>query len=166
MNRILFTLAAALLVHVCSVSAQELQMDSITKKWMYRGIVSVDSASASDLYERALVWAESTYKMPVDNVREMKETRTIVVTGNWLKIAAMTNSDVMRHVLIIEVKDGRARYTFTDFVIEHKSGFTAGSLEYMENTAIKKHRKQYAERCSSTAGELERALGMAKASDW
>lgn len=159
------TLLAALL-YMCSVSAQELQLDSLTKKWMYRGVVAVDSASAADLYDRARMWAAATYKMPADQVRASKESGQVVVVGNWLKIAQLANSDVMRHVLTIEVKDGRARYTFTDFVIEHKTGMFAGSLEYMEKTTIKKHRAQYAERCAAAAGELERALRAKAAADW
>lgn len=149
---------AAYLSLVCSVSAQELQMDSTTKKWMYRGVIAVDSARATDLYARAWRWVATAYKMPGDQAREIKESGTIVVSGNWLKIAAMTNGDVMRHALTIEVKDGRVRYTFTDFVIDHKTGLAAGTLEYMENTAIKKHRRMYAERCAAAAGEMERAL--------
>lgn len=160
------TLLAALLLYVSSVSAQELQLDSLTKKWMYRGTVAVDSASAADLYERARLWASSTYKMPADQVRELKESGQVVVVGNWLKIAQLANSDVMRHVLTIDVKDGRVRYTFTDLVIEHKTGMFAGSLEYMEKTTIKKHRTQYAERCAAAAGDLERALRVKVAADW
>lgn len=160
------TLIAALLLPVCSVSAQELQMDSLTKKWMYRGVVAVDSASASDLYARAVAWAVSAYTSPGDGVREAKDAGRVVVAGNWLKIAQLKDSDVMRHTLTIEVKDGRVRYTFTDFVIEHKAGFLAGSLEYMENTAIKKSRAQYAKRCAESAVGLERAVKAGTVGGW
>lgn len=159
-------LTIAFVALLTGASAQELQMDSTTKKWVYRGIVKVDSASAADLYERARLWAVTTYKMSNDQVNEFKESQQIVIAGNWLKFEQITNDDVFQHTLMIEVKDGRARYVFTDFVIEHKQGFMAGTREYMENTAIKKHRKQYAGRCATVASELEKALKFAKSSDW
>lgn len=157
---------AALVSLVCSVSAQELQMDSTTKKWMYRGVIAVDSAGAGVLYDRARVWVASSYKDRRDAVQyESKEDGKVIARGNWPKIKGMQGGDVYQHTLIIEVRDGRLRYTFTDLVIEHNSGLVAGSLEYMENTAIRKNRARFAERCSAAAVELERAL-KAATSDW
>lgn len=65
-----------------------------------------------------------------------------------------------RHRLTLECKDGRLRYTFSDLVIDH-----GNVLEYMENTAIKKHRKQYAQMSAQAAGSLEKAMVFGT-SDW
>jgi hypothetical protein len=159
-------LTIAFMALVAGAGAQELQMDSTTKKWIYRGVIAVDSMSADDLYARAKEWAAATYKMPDDNIVEIKESGRVVVAGNWLKIEQLKDSDVMRHTLALEVKDGRLRYTFTDFVIDHKNGFMAGSLEYMENTAIKKHRKEYAKKSAAAAVDLERMITSHKSADW
>lgn len=163
--KVVFTIAFA--VALSGAAAQELQMDSVSKKWMYQGVIKADSAAADALWSRARQWVATSYREAKDQVRyENKEEGKIVVNGRWAKIAGVQAGDAYLHTLTLETKDGRLRYTFTDLVVEHNSGMFAGSLEYMENTAIKKNRKRFADRCAAAAAELERVLLVANSSEW
>lgn len=160
MKSLLTTALAALLL--TGAAAQELQMDSTTKKWMYRGVIRNDSLSAGEVFDRARKWVSLFYATPDDRVSyESRDEGQITVDGVWRKsTGGIVSRDAMRHRLTLECKKGRLRYTFSDLVIDH-----GNVLEYMENTAIKKHRKQYAQMSAQAAGSLEKAM-LSGTSDW
>jgi hypothetical protein len=95
-------------------SAQELQFDSIAQKYYYQGIVKIDSAKAGALYEICLQWVARAYNSAKDVIQyKDKAEAKIIVKGTW---RAVLPEDYDEHTMIIECKDGRVRYTFTDFI--------------------------------------------------
>lgn len=68
-------------------------------------VAAVDGISAAELYSRAKAWAALTYKSGKDVVQlDDKEAGRLVVKGNLGRL---------RHTVVIEVKDGRYRYTIS-----------------------------------------------------
>lgn len=149
-----------LLVQVCSVSAQELEMDSTTGKWMYRKVVVLDSMKASDLYERSRQWIARAYMSADDVIQyENKEEGKLMGRGYW-KMAMSLNNEKKEHVIIIECKDGRVRYTFTDFVRETYSTTLGRERKPLESIKFMKKLAQnaFALEAAQSGAELEKAL--------
>ena len=152
---------AILALCVAGATAQELQMDSTTGKWMYRGIVKVDSVGSSELFDRANEWIARSYRSANAVVQySSKEDGKVVAKGNWPGLFGA----YFEHILIIETKDGRLRYTYTDFV----SVYNTGMRSPLEKTKGKKGMwKQFAENAQKSGASLvQSVLSASKSSDW
>lgn len=152
---------AILALCVAGATAQELQMDSTTGKWMYRGIVKVDSVGSSELFDRANVWIARSYRSANVAIQySSKEEGKIVAKGNWLGVFGESSE----HVIIIETKDGRLRYTYTDFV----SVYTSGQRNPLEKVKAQKTTwRRFAENAQKSGASLAQSvLSASKSSDW
>lgn len=150
------------MVMLCSVSAfgQELSMDSTTGKWMYRRMVAVDSMNMWDLYERSRQWMVRAYVSADDVIQyESKEEGKLMGRGNW-KVQYSLNNERMEHILIIECRDGRVRYTFTDFVRETYDSTLGRQRKALESITFMKKaaRDGFAKEATRTGEDLEKAL--------
>lgn len=152
-----------LVVVLCSVSAsvaQTLEMDSTTGKLMYRRVVKLDSVEAGVLYERARQWLVRAYKSADDVLQyENKTEGKLMGRGLWIP-AASVNNEKNEHVIIIECRDGRVRYTFTDFVRETYDTTLGRQRKALEAIKFMKKASQdyYAKEAARMGGELEKAL--------
>jgi hypothetical protein len=152
---------------LCSLSAfgQELETDSATMKLMYCRVVTVDSASAGQLYELARQWMARAYVSADDVIQyENKEEGKIIGRGVWM---TAFSSEKRWHVLTIECKDGRARYTFTDFVRETNDATLGKQRKELEKiTFMKKaNREEFAKDAARMGADLEKALMEQKGKD-
>lgn len=149
----------AMLLPVCA-AGQELELDTTTNKLMYRRVVEVDSATAVQLYELARQWMARAYKS-ADNVLqyENKEEGKLIGRGVW-PVAFSTNNERMEHVIIIECREGRVRYTFTDFVRETYDAALGRQRKALEDIKFMKKsvREAWAKEAARTGGDLEKAL--------
>ena len=151
-----------LVVLLCSVSAfgQELEMDSTTGKLMYRRVVTVDSAKAGDLYELARQWFVRAYVSADDVLQyESKAEGKLMGRGVW-RPAVSLNNEKNEHVIVIECRDGRVRYTFTDFVTETYDTTLGLQRKALESVKMFKKTTQgyYAKKAADLGAELEKAL--------
>jgi len=81
----------------------------------YSGVAKVDSLDKNALYLKAKKWFVSTYKSAKDVIQfEDKESGEITGKGNF-KIAYYTRDPYISHNITITVKDGRYKYTITQF---------------------------------------------------
>jgi hypothetical protein len=86
-----------------------------------------------------------TYKSAQDVIQlDDKDAGRLICKGNF-QTTWLTNQAWVRHVLTIEVKDGRYRYTLTDFVIdtgnwtaqlEDEHRIVWGRRKLLERTAV------------------------------
>lgn len=101
-----------------------LPIDSATGKIFYKGVVNVDSVSKQELYLRAREWFVNSFKQS-NSVIQMddKESGTIIGKGNTsIYLNTMFGSmDVgfIRFTVSVYVKDGKYKYSFTDFKQEN-----------------------------------------------
>jgi hypothetical protein len=108
---------------------QELPLDSITKKISFTEVVNVKEATKDVLYTRA-----KNLNMLRDNVKvDNKADGTYSYKGK-IKVSypapqvGMQHSGFVNYVVIIFVKDGKYKYTITDFTHESDKG-NGGKLE-------------------------------------
>jgi hypothetical protein len=122
----LFFLIAAL-ISVSSFSQTELPKDEAGKV-TFSDVVTVDSASASQLYSRAQLSIASLFKSAKD-VIQLKDdaAKQIVAKGIF------ENYGYMRFSITLQCKDGRYKYILTDFVHEsdprYKYSTSGGNIE-------------------------------------
>lgn len=149
----------ALLLPV-GVAGQDLELDSATNKLMYRRVVTVDSAKAGQLYELARQWMARAYRSADDVLQyENKEEGKLMGRGVW-PVAFSMNNERMEHVIIIECKDGRVRYTFTDFVRDTYDTTLGRQRKALEDIKLMKKatRATWAKEAANTGTDLEKAL--------
>ncbi|MBK8965554.1 MAG: DUF4468 domain-containing protein [Saprospiraceae bacterium] len=156
----------------CTFSlSQELELDSTTNKLMYRGVIKIDSASVGDLFERGRQWIATAYRSANNVVQyENKEEGKIIGKGVWATWEGL--GYLMEHTIILEFKNGRVRYTFTDFIKRYVgSTALAGSRQALESIKLmkKNERGSFAKEAARTAENLVQSIfstSSKKDDDW
>lgn len=115
MYRLCFTFLLSLISLVC-FSQDKKGLDT-TKKVVFSEIVKVDSTNRFDLYLKAVKWVE---RQKFEVVEEDQLGGKIVAKNSFIVytdkgVLAKPNGD-FTHDIIIELKDGRYRYTFDNFI--------------------------------------------------
>lgn len=125
-----------LLLAVCSMSfAQKkdnmvevypMPVNEQNRQITYQNVVSMKDAKPSELYDRAYAWAQNFFKNPTKVIRTSDKENGLIVCNSNLKIHTPTKdgkSEVMAGIvnfeLRIEARDGRYRYTITNFVCKN-----------------------------------------------
>jgi hypothetical protein len=87
-----------------------------TGKITYQSVVQVDGTSKNDLYKRGKTWFINTFSSS-ENVIEYEDKEEGIIMGKGLfpVKANMVSAGHVRFTIKIEFKDGRYRYTLTDF---------------------------------------------------
>jgi uncharacterized protein with TBP-like fold DUF4468 len=110
---------------ISSISyGQEIKIDEETGRYGAIGVVQVDGIMKKAMYKSAIEWISLNYKSAND-VIQMKdeESSKIIVKGNFLTGLFMKQGWI-KHTLLLEFRDNRFRYTYTDF-----SYYSSGSGE-------------------------------------
>lgn len=112
-----------------------LKVDTATGLVTYTGIVEVDSVSSSQLYTRAKYWIASAFNSAPDVIKlDDKESGKFIVKGLIevpVKFYGASNIMTTRFTLKLDVKDGKYRYHFTDFMVEG-AGFKTPVEQYTQ----------------------------------
>src|SRR5436309_13462529 len=123
--------AAGLLVLTSLAVAGEEQVpappiNETTARYEYQEVVKVDGVTASELHSRARSWAATAYRSAkaVTDLDDASAGR-LVVKGTFPVKLGTGYLDIL-HTWTIETKDGRYRYTLTDF----QCGKVAGPFDY------------------------------------
>jgi hypothetical protein len=115
-----------LLIVVLKATSVLAQADSLVRnednKFIYYQVVSQPSSPVDTLYKRALSFFKNAY--PKDRLKggkQDKDNATLYASGGVLvskkSLVAMHEDASVGFNLVIEIKDGKYRYWFTDFVI-------------------------------------------------
>jgi len=94
-------------------------MDRDSGRYLYQAVVPVEGVAAAELYSRAKAWVAVTYRS-ANSVLQLDDASSgrLIAKGNY-PVFFMLNNAWINHTLTIEVKEGRYRYTLTDFVFDN-----------------------------------------------
>lgn len=107
-------LTLALFASVISFG-QSIELDPNSNKYQTIGIIYVDSIKKDDLFLRAKHWAALNYRSANDVIQLAdKESSKIILKGNFQDSFLVTDC-WLGHTLVLDFKDGKVRYLYTDF---------------------------------------------------
>lgn len=126
--------------------AQDLPTDSLTGKITYSAVVKVDSATANELYDRALGWFGKEFKASGKAIgfsdREagiIKSSPDVNFEVGWVKKnGSRAHYGSVSFSMTIECKPGRFRYTMTDLVHGGDAYCKIGPLETTSTACLYK----------------------------
>jgi hypothetical protein len=131
MQKILFVAAIALMFAV-NADAQkkkdavpppppQLPMDN-TNKITYEEVVDVPGKSADQIYKKIVAWYSGYFKNPSEVIRENDSTKKSVTGKPRFRISnpadkegTKSDAGLVQYTITIAAKDGRFKYTLTDF---------------------------------------------------
>ena len=93
----------------------------------YSGTFDVEGVTADVLYSRAKAWVANAYVSAQDVIQlDDKDAHRVIVKGNTTTHWMLTETATVRHVLTIETKDGRYRYSLSGFTMSSSSSTWGG----------------------------------------
>lgn len=126
---LLISIASAFLMGAISVKAQEnvtkMPVDPDTKKITYQEVVTVPGTPA-ELFNRAIEWINKQYKNPVDATKVRDQASGVIEILHRFELSrteqgAKLIAGIVDYTMKLEMKDGRYRYTITNFNYKDKS---------------------------------------------
>jgi len=132
MKKIICTL---LLTLPTTLFAQELKINEETGKYTKEAVVNIDSMKMIDIYKKTVEWIAINYKSAND-VIQLKDADIgkIILKGNFSTDAFMKQGWI-KHTLIIDFKDNKFKYSYSDFSY-YSSG--SGEIEFEKSMMSKK----------------------------
>jgi len=152
---VLFAMSA---VFAKGEKAPPLPVDPETGRFQYQEVVTVEGASADELYARAKNFVVDAYKS-AKAVIDLDDpaAHRLVARGNF-QIEWSLAVRTVNHKLSIEVKDGRYRYTLSEFVAEFPHGDMELEDKYLSTTKLA---VRTGELCGSLIQGLKSAMSQA-----
>jgi hypothetical protein len=130
------TYSKALIMIMCFVfviakaQAQFLPVDSTTKKVTYKEVVTQEGGTPAKMYNQAIEWVNSFYANPSEATRVRDPDNSKIEIKHRIKVCNVDKDgnktlecEVVEYELTLEFKDGRYRYTFTNFNVLKTSKF-------------------------------------------
>lgn len=120
-----------LVLILVSISAlAQMPLDSSTHKFTYTGVVEVPGATKEEIYLRAHSWFVSYYKN-ADAVIQLqdKEAGRIIGKGRFGVVWQMGIERLVRHTVQIDIKEGRFRYSISNFMVYFSSFYDEFPIE-------------------------------------
>jgi len=106
--------------------AQVVPVDEATGKIMYRDVVE-EEGTKQEFFNRAIEWINSYYTNPVDVTKtrnpesgEIEGLHRFKIT-NKMEDGTEVDAGVVQYEFLLEFKEGRYRYTLSDFVLRQAS---------------------------------------------
>jgi len=153
MQKILFA-AAITLLFAFSAGAQkkkdvappppppQLPMDN-TNKITYEEVVDVPGKSADEIYKKIMNWFQTYYKNPGEVIRENDSLKRSITGKPRFRIqnppdkeGTKSDAGLVQYTITIAAKDGRFKYTLTDFNWKGNSYY---ACEKWYDTALPSH---------------------------
>lgn len=106
--------------------AQERQLlqDSASGKYAYTEVVNSGNTTKDQLYSAALKWYTSNFDKALLQISNSDR----LYGDAFVKIKYMMKEMPVRFTVDIQIKDGKYKYTITDFVVDDKGG--AGRAQF------------------------------------
>jgi hypothetical protein len=105
-----------LLTLITGVSfGQIIKLDSLSGKYQSQGIIKMDTLKKDFLYSKTKEWIALNYKSANDVIQLAdKENYKIIAKGNF-KTSMFMKEGWIAHTLVLDFKDGKIRYSYSDF---------------------------------------------------
>jgi hypothetical protein len=172
MRRILFLI---LLVPFYSTS-QDLPKNA-EGKVEYVDVIKLDTTHAAALFSNAKIFITNAFKSGKDVTQmEDQEAKTVIGKGNMpvdIKALGMAWPGRVDFKITIQCKDGRYKYSFSDFVFNYQAGTKGKAFQYgMEEDDHKGLNKKQWDNVKQqvddtiTAAVVDLKKQMASSSDW
>ncbi len=121
---------------ICTLSAfcQTMPIDATTGLITYTGIVNCDSSNQKDIYYAAQLWALNAFGTgkPVAQFNNTEKSTVVFKPGIPVHTEGGVLAGNVFYTFTIECKDGKYRYTLTDFkhqMIPETNNCDGGNLE-------------------------------------
>jgi len=167
-RRIGVVLLAAGLPALAAAPANKMEgfpRDEQTGKYTLQGVVTVEGVAADELYARAHAWIATTYASAKDVIQLAdKDTGRIIAKGS-LPNSYMGAAAWFDHTLTIEVKEGRFRYSLTDFAFDNGHWSAPLEDERAFTVGFKKTIQRFRQQATDLVEELTAAM-MKPAAEW
>lgn len=120
---VLIIMASALMLSGLNVSAQEIKIkmpvDPETKLITYKEVVTV-AGTPAELFNRAIEWINKQYKNPADATKVRDQASGVIEIVHRIEISRTEQGATLvagrvDYSMKLEMKDGRFRYTITNF---------------------------------------------------
>ena len=123
--------------------APQLPFDNITNKITYEEVVDVPGKNADEIYGKILSWFRTYYKNPGEVIRENDSLKRSVMGKPRFRISnppdkegTKSDAGLVQYTITIAAKDGRFKYTLTDFNWKGNSYY---AIEKWYDTALPSH---------------------------
>jgi len=123
-------LALALLTTSAPLWAQAPVRDPDTGKYTYKAVTEVSNANDSILFERGCRWYEGEFQTTQLNLRNLNDGM-ISHAGSFpvtFTISGLTVEFQVAYNALVEARNGRYRYTITDFSLSQSAAGTTESV--------------------------------------
>lgn len=171
-NKIAIVLLFALVATARSAIAQELRYDSTAGRWVYREVITLDSAHSKDaIFEKARAWMVRNYQSAKKTLEVEDKEGGQIMTNGRKKNFGVGYDMLYNHT--IECKDGRVRVTFSDFAtlvtlrVDYASDLAPTAWEDIkkDNNYRRKLFQKAQEYCAALCDDLEKHLRSAAKTD-
>ena len=127
----------------------------------YTGKFDVDGVTADELYSRAKAWVAVAYRSAQAVIQlDDKDAHRLIVKGDTTTSFGMEMVTV-RHVLTIETKDEKYRYSLGAFTVGFNSGMEPAMTPKFRKVANRTHAE-----VSGIVASLEEAMKVEADDDW
>lgn len=122
----LFMASAGLNAQTTTPPMPNIPVDTITKLISYKEVVQ-EKGTRDTLYIRAIAWINSYFPNPTDVTRVRDRDNSVIKGIHRFKLyytdkdGSKRETSLCEYAFSIECKDGRYRYTFTDFIRKEAS---------------------------------------------
>lgn len=138
---------------------QDIPVDVDSKLITYKEIIQ-NPGSKTDLYNRALEWINKAYKNPVDVTRVKNVANGVIELAHRIEIYN-TEKETKRlagtvdYSLKLDIKEGRYRYTFTNFILREASKVP---IEKWLDKTDKKYRPEFEQYLSQVDAHVKNLI--------
>lgn len=183
MSKSIITLLMVLVLSPIANFAQEntsLPVNEKTGLISFNKVNEVGNTTATELYQRALIWASTFYKNPTDVIRERDSINGTILCKARFKISnpadkktPVTDAGNVMYSLKLQFKEGRYRYELTEINWKQQSYFAAerwmdkASSSYQPN--FESYLQQTQTEVNRILASLEKAMSTATSAntdDW
>jgi len=92
--------------------------DPATGRYKYQGVVTVDGVPSDELYRRAKAWVAAAYESSTDVIKLDDQPGGQLIARGSFTVPFFLGFAWVKHTWTIEIKDGRYRYTLTDYLFD------------------------------------------------
>lgn len=165
------SVAFTFFVAICGYSFSQkpqLPIDEETKKVTYKDVVN-EAGTPAEMYKRAIAWINLFYPNPADVTRVRDEANAKIEIKHRIKVRNVdkdgnftTDAALVEYDMRLEFKDGRYRYTITNFNVRKTSKYAMekwmdkADLEY--TPACDNYLKQVDEEVKNIVASLKKGM--------
>jgi len=139
----------------------KLPIDDNTKLISYSKVVEVPATRKIDLYNKGLEWCNKYFKNPADVIRERDSIEGNIICKARFKIlnpvdkkGGATDGGVVQYNLKLMIKDGKFKYTLTEFNWKQASYYPAEKWTDKTNAYYKPEFDFYLQQLNEKAREI------------